>query len=101
MDKITSQNPRSDANPEVPYDYLLPFLTFSSHIDSNDEIKFNASLFCKLGREVDGKWEMWPDVHYSESVSDVTAQSTQDPALAALSIGINNLLSDFLSSRGV
>jgi hypothetical protein len=101
MEKITSQNPKSDNNPEIPYDYVLPFLSFSSFIDNNDQIKFNASLMCKLGREVDGKWEIWPEVHYSENVSDVTTKSVEDPALATLAVGINNLLSDFLNSRGV
>lgn len=101
MEKITSQNPQVESNPEIPYDHVLPYLSFSPMIDHNGQLKFCASLTCKLGREVDGRWEFWPQVKYSESVDDITSRSTEDPALAALAAGINELLSTFLASRGV
>jgi hypothetical protein len=101
MEKITSQNPQSESNPDVPYDYVLPYLNFAPMINHLGEIKFTASLTCKLGREIDGQWQIWPEVKYSESIDDISTRALEDPALATLAAGINQLLSDFLASRGV
>jgi len=100
MDKITSLNPKQESNPDIPYDHVLPYLNFSPIIDHEKKLKFNASLMCKLARDVGGEWEIWPEVHYAENVSDISSQVEDDPDLAVLVAGINQLLSNFLQSRG-
>jgi hypothetical protein len=100
MQKITSKNPKSESNPDVPYDYVLPYFSFAPVLD-NKYLKFSASLSCKLAREINGDWEIWPELHYAESANDISNDVNDDPALAELVSTINQALSKFLSDRGV
>jgi len=100
MEKITAKNPFSYDSPDVPYDNVLPSISFSPIIIEG-ELKYQASLNCKLGREVDGLWDILPNNYYSEAVSDVSLQSVEDQDLALLVQSLNSALSTFITSRDI